>query len=63
MINLKLASATVQYRQYKDLNDVMALIETNSLPISFAEELYQSVREKYCEMWHLVQQKKNSRQE
>jgi hypothetical protein len=57
LVELKLASGmTGGVTRMKDLADVVALIQTLSLPAEFAESLDPFVRERYRELWEGVRQ-------
>jgi hypothetical protein len=55
LVQLKLASSTGLGRR-KDLGDVQELIRSLSLPDSFAEQLDESVRPLYRELWNELDQ-------
>ena len=56
-VELKLASGmTGGIHRMKDFADVVALIEKRRLPAEFAEELNPYVREKYQELWRVIQE-------
>lgn len=52
LIELKLASGTSAPHRLRDLADVLELIRVTDLPWELAENLDESVREKYRELWH-----------
>jgi hypothetical protein len=51
LIELKLASGMSAPHRLRDLADVLELIRVTDLPLELAEELDESVREKYRELW------------
>lgn len=55
LIELKLASGLTAAHRVSDLGDVQKLIATLNLPLDLAEKLDPSVREKYVEYWHAMQ--------
>ena len=55
LIELKLASGISNARRMRDLVDVQELIDVLRLPEELAEELDPSVREKYRELWSVIQ--------
>jgi len=50
-IELKLASGISAPHRLRDLADVLELIRICNLPVDFAEQLDESVREKFKELW------------
>jgi hypothetical protein len=55
LIELKLASGMTAPHRLKDLADVLEVIRTLDLPVSFAADVHEYVREKYVELWHAAQ--------
>jgi hypothetical protein len=55
LVELKLVSGMTSPRRGKDLVDVQELIERLQLPLEFADRLDPFVREKYQEIWHIIQ--------
>ena len=55
LIELKLASGMTNPRRLKDLVDVQSLIEKLGLPEDFANQLHPFVKEKYQEIWKVIQ--------
>lgn len=55
LIELKLASGMTAPHRLKDLADVLEVIRTLNLPVNFAADLHEYVREKYVELWHAAQ--------
>lgn len=55
LIELKLASGMTNPLRGQDIVDVQRLIQLLKLPIALEESLNPFVREKYTELWHLVQ--------
>ena len=55
LIELKLASGMTNPRRAKDLVDVQELIDTLQLSVELAADLNPYVREKYRELWQLIQ--------
>ena len=55
LIELKLASGLSAPHRLRDLADVQDLIRALNLPEELAEQLDPSVREKFVELWRLVQ--------
>jgi len=55
LVELKLASGMTASGRLKDLADVQELIRLLRLPADFAEQLQPFVREKYTELWRMVQ--------
>ncbi len=55
LIELKLASGLSNPRRARDLVDVQELIAVRSLSAEVADRLDESVREKYRELWQIVQ--------
>lgn len=56
LVELKLASGISAPHRLKDLADVLELIRAARLPVSLAESLDASVRDKYRELWQAAQQ-------
>lgn len=56
LIELKLASGMSEPGRLKDLADVQELIRARRLPAEYAASLHPSLREKFRELWHGVQQ-------
>lgn len=55
LVELKLASGISAPHRLKDLADVMELVRAAELPRSLGDELDQSVRAKYQELWDAAQ--------
>jgi hypothetical protein len=55
LVELKLASGMSTIHRAKDLGDIVELIKHAKLPRELAEELDESVRAKYLEMWDALQ--------
>ncbi|HYE19685.1 MAG TPA: hypothetical protein VEA69_14640 [Tepidisphaeraceae bacterium] len=55
LLELKLASGMTGVGRYKDLGDVIALIQGLHLPLSFGAELNPYVRERFESLWHEAQ--------
>lgn len=55
LVELKLASGMTNPGRLKDLADVQELIRILDLPAAFADELNESVRDKFAELWIGVQ--------
>lgn len=55
LVELKLASGMTSPRRMKDLTDVMELIDICKLKDDFANELNPYVRDKFLELWRIVQ--------
>jgi hypothetical protein len=55
LIELKLASGMTNLRRARDLVDVQQLIESLNLPRDFANQLHTYVRDKYLEIWDIIQ--------
>ncbi|MCA8996116.1 MAG: hypothetical protein KDA80_04005 [Planctomycetaceae bacterium] len=54
LLELKLASGLTNPRRARDLADVQELIATLKLQREFADQLDESVREKYLSLWQIV---------
>jgi len=54
LIELKLTSGLNNPKRNKDLVDVQELVEILALPESLADDLHPYVRDKYREIWHIV---------
>jgi len=59
LVELKLASGMTNPRRVRDLADVQELIDVLRLPQDFANQLNPFVREKYDELWRVVQENPN----
>lgn len=55
LIELKLASGLSAPHRLRDLADVLELVRAAMLPLTLAEQLDPSVREKYRELWQAAQ--------
>ena len=55
LIELKLASGLSNPRRARDIVDVQELVDTLQLPRDMAEQLDESVRARYYELWQIVQ--------
>ncbi|MHB8420760.1 MAG: hypothetical protein ACYDCL_22020 [Myxococcales bacterium] len=55
LVELKLASGLSAPHRLKDLADVLELVRAAHLPESLAEQLHDSVRAKYLELWQAAQ--------
>jgi hypothetical protein len=55
LIELKLASGMTNPRRAKDLVDVQELIDILHLPLEFGDQLHPYVRDKYQELWTILQ--------
>jgi hypothetical protein len=55
LIELKLASGTSNPARLKDLADVQELIRILNLPLNIRDQLNPYVREKFEELWHIIQ--------
>jgi hypothetical protein len=55
LVELKLASGLSAPHRLKDLADVLELVRAAQLPLALAEELDESVRPKYRELWLAAQ--------
>lgn len=55
LVELKLASGMSAAHRMKDLADVLELVRASALPLALAEQLDESVREKYRELWAAAQ--------
>jgi hypothetical protein len=56
LVELKLASGMTNPRRARDLADVQELIAILHLGEDFAEQIHPYVRDKYCELWRVVQE-------
>jgi hypothetical protein len=56
LIELKLASGLTNPLRLKDIVDVQELIRLLKLPSDFADQLDPSVRDKFMELWTVIQQ-------
>lgn len=56
LVELKLASGMTNLGRLKDLADVIELIKILGLPAGFADQLDPYVRDKYLELWRVVQE-------
>jgi hypothetical protein len=59
LIELKLASGLTAPDRLKDLADVQEVIRIGALPRALAGDLNPFVRDKYLELWHAVQQRRD----
>jgi len=59
LVELKLASGMTNPRRVRNLADVQELIDVLRLPQEFANQLNPFVREKYDELWRVVQENPN----
>jgi hypothetical protein len=55
-VELKLASGMTNPGRLKDLSDVQELIKVLSLSRDFSEQLHAYVRDKYTELWRMVEE-------
>lgn len=55
LVELKLASGMSAPHRLRDLADVQDLIGALGLPVEFADELDESVRDEYRRLWQTVQ--------
>lgn len=55
LVELKLASGMSAPHRLRDLADILELIRVARLPVTLAEELDPSVRDKYRELWEAAQ--------
>jgi hypothetical protein len=55
LIDMKLASGLSAPDRLEDLADVLELIRAATLPVELADSLDASVRDKYRELWHAAQ--------
>lgn len=55
LIELKIASGMTAPHRPRDLDDVMRLIEANSLGREYAQQLHPYVRNKFEELWNFAQ--------
>ncbi len=55
LVELKLASGMTNPGRLKDLADVQEIIRVRRLPLAFADQLHEYVREKFRELWQAVQ--------
>lgn len=55
LVELKVASGMSAPHRLKDLADVLELVRSANLDEALADELDESVREKYRELWHAAQ--------
>jgi hypothetical protein len=58
LLELKLASGLTAPDRLKDLADVQEVIRIKQLPRTLANELDPFVRDKFLELWHAVQQRR-----
>ena len=55
LIERKLASGLSNPRRARDIVDVQEVVGTLQLPRNMAEQLDESVRDRYYELWQIVQ--------
>ena len=55
LLELKIASGTTAPHRLRDLADVVDLIRCNALPAEYGEQLDESVRTKFTELWQMAQ--------